>query len=570
MNTETIVCASSYRTVQWPDIDWVKCIRNVRRLQVRIVKATQVGRWNKVKALQRLLTCSFSSKALAVKRVTENEGGKTAGVDGQIWSIPEAKSQAVQNLKGRGYHPLPLRRVYIPKSRDKMRPLGIPTMRDRAMEAVHLLALEPISETKADWNSYGFRPERATQDAIGQCFILLSLKTSAVWVLEGDIRGCFDNINHEWLIGNIPMDKKILHKWLKAGYIHKRILYPTDAGTPQGGICSPTLANMTLDGLEAELKKFRQQDKVHMVRYADDFIITGSSKELLESKVKPLVEKFLSIRGLELSPEKTSITHIDNGFDFLGVNIRKYNGKLLIKPSKKNVKAFLDKVRKAIKDNKSAKQINLVRMLNPIIKGWANYHKTVVAKETFKRVDKEIWQSLWQWAKRRHPKKSSVWIKKKYFKTDGNRNWAFSAVDEERCYPDGKPNVVPLFCASDIPIKRHIKIRGEANPFDPKFETYFEDRMTSKMRAKFQGNKRLLSLWLNQGGNCPICGQQITNDMKGQLHYINRKIAGGSSNLSNLRLTHYDCHRKIHRHTLEVVKPAAKTALKGLSRVSGN
>src|ERR1039458_573445 len=231
MNTGINVCASSYGFVQWPNINWTRCIRNVRRLQIRIVKATQDGRWNKVKVLQRLLTSSFSGKALAVKRVTENDGKKTAGVDGQVWSTPESKSQAIQNLNRRGYQPFPLRRVYIPKSRTKMRPLGIPTMRDRAMEAVHLLALEPISETKADRNSYGFRPERATQDAIEQCFRILSMKTSATWILEGDIRGCFDNINHEWLIDNIPMDKKILHKWLKAGFIHKRILYPTEAGT---------------------------------------------------------------------------------------------------------------------------------------------------------------------------------------------------------------------------------------------------------------------------------------------------------------------------------------------------
>jgi RNA-directed DNA polymerase len=347
---------------------------------------------------------------------------------------------------------------------------------------LHLLALEPISETTADKNSYGFRPERATQDAIGQCFVILSRKTSAKWILEGDIRGCFDNINHAWLIDNIPMDRKILLKWLKAGYIHKRILYPTEAGTPQGGIISPTLANMTLDGLEAELKKFRLQDKVHMVRYADDFIITGNSKELLEDEVKPLVEKFLSARGLELSPEKTSITHIDKGFDFLGVNIRKYNGKLLIKPSKKNVKALLDKVRNAIKDNKAAKQIHLIRMLVPIIRGWANYHRSVVARETFERVDSEIWHSLWQWAKRRHPKKSPVWIKEKYFKTTGHRHWVFATEDSEKLYLDGKPPVISLLCASDTPIKRHIKIRGEANPFDPQFETYFEERSTSKLR----------------------------------------------------------------------------------------
>jgi RNA-directed DNA polymerase len=289
-----------------------------------------------------------------------------------------------------------------------------------------------------------------------------------------------------------------------------------------------------------------------MVRYADDFIITGNSKELLENEVKPLVEKFLSARGLELSPEKTSITHIDKGFDFLGVNIRKYSGKLLIKPSKKNVKACLDKVRNAIKDNKTAKQINLITLLNPIIRGWANYHKSVTAKETFKHVDNEIWLTLWQWAKRRHPKKSPVWIKEKYFKTTGNRSWAFVTENVEKVSPNGKPFVITLFRASDIPIKRHIKIIGEANPFDPKFETYFEERSTSKMRDTLKGSKRLLSLWLNQGGVCPICHQKITVDMQWSLHHITSKVEGGSSNLSNLRLTHQHCHRKVHSCKLEV------------------
>jgi len=481
MTTVNTVGAASRKPDEWDSLAGLKLSGNVRRLQVRIVKATKEGRWGKVKALQRLLTHSYSGKVLAVCRVATNRGRKTAGVDRVLWNTPEKKARAVHDLKQRGYNPQPLRRVYIPKSNGKMRPLGIPTMKDRAMQALYLLALDPVAETTADPNSYGFRPRRSCADAIEQCFSILT-RSNPQWILEGDIRGCFDNINHEWLIDNIPMDKKVLLKWLKAGYIHKRTLYPTEAGTPQGGIISPALANMTLDGLEAELEKFRLQDKVHMVRYADDFIITGNSKELLEDEVKPLVEKFLSARGLELSPEKTSITHIDQGFDFLGVNIRKYNGKLLIKPSKKNVKAFLDKVRNAIKDNKAAKQINLIKMLNPIIRGWANYHRSVTARETFERVDTEIWRTLWKWAKRRHPAKRTLWIKEKYFKTTGHRRWVFVTEDSAQLCPNGKPLMTSLFYASDTPIKRHIKIRGEANPFDPQFGTYFEERSTSKLR----------------------------------------------------------------------------------------
>ena len=203
--------------------------------------------------------------------------------------------------------------------------------------------------------------------------------------------------------------------------------------------------------------------------------------------------------------------------------------------------------------NKTAKQINLITLLNPIIRGWANYHKSVTARETFKHVDNEIWLTLWQWVKRRHPNKSPVWIKKKYFKTDGNRNWVFAAEDPERLHPNRKPFGVSLVRASHVPIKRHIKIRGEANPFDSKFETYFEERSTSKMRDTLKGNKRFLSLWLSQGGICPICRQKITADMQWSLHHITRKVEGGKDNVSNLRLTHHHCHRKVHSHKLEAV-----------------
>ena len=301
------ICACAPSGVTWHSINWADIQRSVRRLQTRIVKATQAGRHNKAKALQWLLTHSFSGKALAVKRVTANKGKNTPGVDKVTWKTPGAKISAIASLKRRDYSPLPLRRVFILKKNGKTRPLGIPAMKCRAMQALHLLALEPIAETTADPNSYGFRPQRSTADAGAQCFIALAKKASAEWVLEADIQGCFDNISHDWMIANIPTDKVILKKWLKAGFVYQNELFPTIAGTPQGGIISPVAANMTLDGLEAMLaEKFphakRAGLKMNMVRYADDFIVTGLSKEWLEQEVKPAVVEFLAARGLVLSP----------------------------------------------------------------------------------------------------------------------------------------------------------------------------------------------------------------------------------------------------------------------------
>ncbi len=322
----------------WDQILWLRAHECVRRLQIRIAKATREQDWRRVKALQRFLVNSFSAKALAVKRVSENDGKKTPGVDREIWTTPGAKWRAIQRLNSRGPRPQPLRRVYIPKrGSEKKRPLGIPAMITRAQQALHLQALEPVAETCADPNSYGFRGNRGARDAIEHAFILLARKCSAPWILEGDILGCFDNIQHSWLESHIPMNKKVLRGWLKAGYVESGQLFPTKAGTP-GGIASPTIANITLDGLQAVLAdKFgtttraERKHKVWLVRYADDFIITGSSKQLLEDEVKPLAEAFLAERGLQLSPTKTNITHISKGFDFLGQNIRKYDGKLLIK-----------------------------------------------------------------------------------------------------------------------------------------------------------------------------------------------------------------------------------------------
>ena len=560
MNAST-VCAASGLEMSWHRINWAECHRQVRRLQARIVKAAQEGRWNKVKTLQWLLTHSWSGRVIAVKRVTENQGKKTPGVDKATWPTPEAKLQAVLSLRRRGYQPLPLKRVFIPKSNRKLRPLGIPTMKDRAMQALHLLALYPVSETTADNNSYGFRPERSTADARAQCFNALAKSGRPQWILEGDIKGCFDNINHEWLLENVPMDKVMLQKWLKAGYVYKDELFPTIAGTPQGGIISPTLANMTLDGLEAVLhskfgrKGTKKSDKnqVNLVRYADDFIITGKSKDLLEDEVKPLVENLLKERGLTLSVEKTKVTHIEEGFDFLGWNFRKYDGKLLIKPSKKNVKAFLKTIRETVKGNKTAKQESLIRLLNPKIRGWANYHKGTVATETFAKVDHEVWKTVWQWAMRRHPLKGLRWIKDKYFIPERNRNWIFTAHTKDK---EGKPRMVKLVQAGDTKIERHIKIKGEANPFDPAQETYFESRLGQKMKESLTGRIKGLRLWWNQDKKCPNCQEKITKETGWHIHHILPKSEGGKDNISNLLLLHPNCHRQIHSQRLEVAKPA--------------
>ncbi len=260
--------------------------------------------------------------------------------------------------------------------------MNMPCMLCRAMQALYLLALDPIAETTADPNSYGFRKERSPADAIEQCFKALGKARSPQWILEGDIKACFDKISHEWLLAHIPMDKSILRKWLKAGFLEKQVLHPTEEGTPQGGICSPVIANLALDGLERKLlerypkPKTGYNAKVNYVRFADDFIVTGISKEFLEQEVKPLIEQFMRERGLTLSQEKTVITHINEGFDFLGQQVRKYNGKLIIKPAHKNVSTFLRKVRTLIKANTQATAGNLIVQLNPLIRGWETITST--------------------------------------------------------------------------------------------------------------------------------------------------------------------------------------------------
>lgn len=549
MSSTQCLPAFSHQNDGWHTLDWKLCHRTVKKLQVRIAKATQRKNWRQVKQLQRMLVKSFSARALAVRKVTENRGKKTPGVDGAIWNTPQLKWEAIHNLSRKGYKPMPLRRVHIPKANGKTRPLGIPIMRDRAMQALYLLALEPVSETTADRNSYGFRPHRACADAIEQCFVNLSRKSSAQWVLEGDIKGCFDHISHEWLIAHVPMDKAILKKWLKAGFMESGSWNPTVAGTPQGGIISPVLANMALDGLDEVLEshfgrkntKASYKTKVNYVRYADDFIITGISQELLENEVLPLVEAFMAERGLALSKEKTLITHIERGFDFLGQNVRKYNGKMLIKPSKKNVQTLLNNIRDYLNSNKMAPAQAIIAKLNPMIRGWCNYHRWICASETFKYVDYRIWKMLWKWCRRIHSNRRKRWIKNKYFKTVGERNWVFSAPKQK-----GEEGYYRLFYAARVKIDKYVKIRATANCYLPEDEQYFERLKMQRLKKSLAGNMKLWKIVERQNFQCAVCQQTFNSEDEWDIHHIIRRVDGGSDDSSNLMMLHVNCHRQIH------------------------
>ena len=476
MITSSEVSASPCGT-QWQSINWKTIEQQVLKLQMRIAKATREGRRGKVKALQWLLTHSKAAKSLAVKRVSQNKGSKTPGIDGIIWNTDARRMTAVSQLSRKGYQAKPLRRIYIPKKNGKLRPLGIPCMIDRAQQALYLLALEPISETVADANSYGFRPNRSTADAIAQCFKCLCKSGAAQWVLEGDIKACFDKIGHQWLIDNIQLDSRMLKQWLGCGFIDKGVFYKTAEGTPQGGIISPTLMLLTLAGLEQLVKSIAhgKGDRINFIGYADDFVITGASKDVLVNEIKPQLARFLQERGLTLSEEKTHVTHINDGFDFLGFNLRKYNGKLLIKPSKSNVLSFLRNLRELIRKHATISVNDLIKMMNPKLRGWANYYRHSVAKRVFGYVGHQVFLALWRWAVRRHPNKGRRWVARKYF-FDRNGQWQFH----------GRRTIADLDCAFNLvqiahtPIKRHVKIRSAATPYNPEYEAYLSKRKLGK------------------------------------------------------------------------------------------
>lgn len=540
----------------WHDVNWRKTHRTVRRLRQRIYRATQEGDLKKVRSLQRLMLNSYSNVLLSVRRVTqENRGKDTAGVDRVLVKTPKARMKLVKDLviNNKDWKPKSTRRVYIPKANGKQRPLGIPTIRDRCLQAIVKNALEPHWEAKFEGCSYGFRPGRSTHDAIGKIYLCARPHLTKKWVIDADISGCFDNINHEKLIeliGNFPA-RKMIRLWLKAGYVDNNTFHPTEAGTPQGGIISPLLANIALHGLEKHLGvKYKKRGEVDskriLVRYADDFVIFCESAEDAKEATK-LTEEFLSSRGLSLSKEKTKTLHITEGFDFLGFHIRHYRVsntktgfKLLIKPSRKTIKNIKSKIRLAFLKHKSTHIGVLINEVNPIIRGTANYLNKVVSSHAFKKLDSYLFTRQVRYAKYRHPQKPTSWTRDKY--------WGRLNLTRKSKWDFGdKSNGTCMLKFSWTNIKRHSMVIKNYSPDDPSLKDYWQKRTKTNSKnesERFNITKRRVAE--RQNYECKECGESLFNGEPVELHHIVPKCKGGKDELKNLIWVHQYCHDKVH------------------------
>ncbi|MDQ6740179.1 MAG: group II intron reverse transcriptase/maturase [Actinomycetota bacterium] len=531
----------------WASINWRAVAANVRRLQERIYRATEAGNWREVKNLQKLLVRATSNQLLAIRRVTqENQGKHTAGVDGVICDTPEARMRLFhEGLALEGYRPKPVRRVYIPKSNGKQRPLGIPTVRDRVMQAIVKAALEPEWEARFEANSYGFRPGRCTMDAIGAIHTTLSQKGASEWILDADISGCYDNIEHETLLTQLPAFTTTIRRWLKAGVVELGQYQETDAGTPQGGIISPLLANVALDGMErlfgAEAldgsnippaKRKGPNRGINLIRYADDLVVTAPTREVLETYVVPQLTKFLKARGLTLSEAKTRIVQVTEGFHFLGFQVRRFKRSLLAQPQKDKMRAHLRAIKAYLNKHQQAPAEKIIHDLNPVIRGWANYYRHCAASATYSYVRHRQWQMLWRWARRRHPNKPSKWVKRRYFRDDGY--WTFYGKDAELVKPDATP------------ITRFVKVTGRSSPYNPALHAYWQER-TKRAVARQTYVKRKLALLARQEGCCAMCAILFATTEEVHIHHRIPRRAGGTDDLTNLQAIHPWCHQQHHQ-----------------------